>query len=48
MTDSERDVVKLIFGPLKAREIHDFGPETAQAMEEVLPIPMWVWGWDSI
>lgn len=48
MTDSERDVVKLIFGPLKAREIHDFGPETAEAMEEVLPIPMWVWGWDSI
>lgn len=48
-TDSERDLVRLIFGPQKAREIHPgFGEETASTMEKVLPIQMWIWGWDSI
>jgi hypothetical protein len=48
MTDSEQDVVKLIFGPLRASEIHNFGKETAEVIERVLPLNMWVWGWDSI
>lgn len=48
MTDSERDVVRLIFGPQRPSEIHDFGPETSTVMERVLPISMWVWGWDSV
>jgi predicted acetyltransferase len=48
MTDSERDVVKLIFGPLKASEIHNFGKETSDILEKVLPLQMWVWGWDSV
>jgi len=48
-TDSERDLVRLIFGPQKAREIHPgFGEETAATMEQVLPVQMWIWGWDSI
>ncbi|MEK7357847.1 MAG: GNAT family N-acetyltransferase, partial [Bdellovibrionota bacterium] len=48
-TDSERDLVRLIFGPQKARDIHPaFGEETAAIMEQVLPIQMWLWGWDSI
>lgn len=46
-TDSEHDIVRLIFGPQKASEIHDFGPGAA-VLEKVLPIQMWVWGWDSI
>lgn len=47
-TDSEKDIVKLVFGPLKAHEIHGFDKDSAQLMEQVLPIPFWVWGWDSI
>lgn len=46
-TESEHDIVRLIFGPLKASQIHDFGPH-AEILEKVLPIHMWVWGWDSI
>ena len=48
MTDSEQDVVKLIFGPLKASQIHEFGKTAADAMEKVFPLNLWVWGWDSI
>ncbi|MCB0365974.1 MAG: GNAT family N-acetyltransferase [Bdellovibrionaceae bacterium] len=47
-TDSPKDVVKLVFGPLKAHEIKGFDEETTKVMEEVLPIPFWIWGWDSI
>ncbi len=47
-TDSELDVVKLIFGPLKAGEIHNFDEHTRKNLEAVLPIPMWIWGWDSV
>lgn len=48
MTDNERDIVRLIFGPQRPREIHDFGQETAEVLERVFPIQMWVWGWDSV
>lgn len=47
-TDSEQDLVKLIFGPLKASEIHEFGPVAAETMEKIFPIHFWVWGWDSV
>jgi predicted acetyltransferase len=47
MTESEHDIVRLIFGPQKASQIHNFGPDS-ETLEKVLPIPMWVWGWDSV
>jgi hypothetical protein len=47
-TDSDTDVIRLIFGPFKASQIHGFDKPTAEILEAVLPIPMWVWGWDSI
>lgn len=47
LTESEHDVVRLIFGPQKASEIHDFGTANA-TIETLLPINMWIWGWDSI
>jgi len=47
-TDSDSDLVRLIFGPQKASQIHDFSPGARQSLESILPIPMWVWGWDSV
>lgn len=47
MTESEHDIVRLVFGPQKASQIHDFGKDT-EILEKVLPINMWIWGWDSI
>ena len=47
-TDSERDIVRLLFGPQKASEIHDFPKEAAASLEKCLPLNMWVWGWDSV
>ncbi len=47
-TTSEQDIIKLIFGPLTASEINGFDTETAHLIQKVLPIPFWIWGWDSI
>ncbi len=47
-TDSESDLVRLIFGPSKASAIYSFEKPAAELLEAVLPIPMWIWGWDSV
>jgi hypothetical protein len=47
-TDIDSDLVRLIFGPLKASQLNAFDKETAAAFEKVFPIAMWIWGWDSV
>lgn len=47
-TESQRDVIQLLFGPEKPSQLGKLDPATAKALDRVLPIPMWVWGWDSI
>lgn len=47
-TDSESDLVRLIFGPQKASQLHPFDKETAEMFEKIFPVGMWIWGWDSV
>lgn len=47
-TDAHADVLRLLFGPEKPSTIHKFDPATAEAFDRILPIPLWVWGWDSV
>lgn len=47
-TESETDMVHLLFGPQKASEMHTFSPQTAEKLDKLLPLPLWFWGWDSI
>lgn len=44
----ETDMVRLLFGPVDYRAIDIFKEETVQKLEKVLPLDLWVWGWDSI
>lgn len=48
MTESEADLTRLVFGPLKASDVQKFSSDTATALERVLPLGMWIWGWDSV
>lgn len=48
VTESEQDLIRLIFGPMRPSEVQGFGAEAASALDKVLPIHMWIWGWDSI
>jgi N-acetylglutamate synthase-like GNAT family acetyltransferase len=47
-TDSERDIVRLLFGPQKPSELNDHGKELNEILDRFLPLEMWVWGWDSV
>lgn len=47
-TRDEKDMVRLLFGPHKSDEFNSFDIETKQILEKALPIPLWVWGWDSV
>jgi len=47
-TDNESDIVRLVFGPLKASQLHPFDEETSAVFEKLFPIAMWIWGWDSV
>ena len=42
----ESDMVRVLFGPMP--EIPHLKSETLQALERVLPLPLWLWGWDSV
>jgi hypothetical protein len=47
-TDSESDIVKLLFGPAKPSALADHGKELNEILDRIFPLEMWVWGWDSI
>lgn len=47
-TESESDIVRLIFGPQKPTDLYPFDTKTAATLENILPVPLWIWGWDSI
>ncbi len=42
----EKDLVRILFGPQV--EIPHLHPDTQKRLEQFLPLPMWVWGWDSV
>lgn len=45
---NESDMVRLLFGHVDYRELGLFKEETVQKFEKILPLKLWVWGWDSI
>jgi len=47
-TDREADLIRLFFGPQMASQIHKFDPKTTKVLESIFPIPLWIWGWDSV
>jgi hypothetical protein len=47
-TDSDADLIRLLFGPQKASQLYAFDEEVKNIFETLFPIPLWVWGWDSV
>ncbi|MDZ4678753.1 MAG: GNAT family N-acetyltransferase [Oligoflexia bacterium] len=47
-TDQETDIVRILFGPQKPSQLHDCGPEANAILDKILPLEMWLWGWDSV
>jgi hypothetical protein len=46
--NKETDMVRLLFGPVDYRALGIFKDETVEKFEKILPLPLWIWGWDSI
>ncbi|MBX7230915.1 MAG: GNAT family N-acetyltransferase [Bdellovibrionales bacterium] len=47
-TDQPSDMVRLIFGPQNAQELHSFDSKSSECLQSIFPIPFWLWGWDSV
>ncbi len=45
---NETDVVRLLFGPVDYKALGMFKDETCDKLSKVLPLNLWIWGWDSI
>ncbi len=45
---SESQKVRLLFGPIDSQIISKFDDKTKETLTRVLPLPIWIWGWDSI
>ena len=45
---NESDLIRLLFGPLQPEDLDFMKPETQKKLATLLPLPLWVWGWDSI
>lgn len=46
--EKETDMLQLIFGPLDVNTLDFVSNETKQKISNILPLPLWIWGWDSI
>ena len=47
-TTDEKDICRIIFGPLSEKDLSEFDDETRDVIENLFPIPFWAWGWDSV
>lgn len=45
---NEQDMVKFLFGPVDYADLGIFSEATIQKFNKVLPLKLWIWGWDSI
>ncbi len=47
-TDSSSDMIRLIFGPSRPTDLAQIEGPTKDVLNKLFPMPMWVWGWDSV
>lgn len=46
--DNESDLIQILFGPLDVNSLDFMSASTKEKLATLLPMPLWVWGWDSI
>lgn len=46
--EGEANLTHLLFGPVDLTALEVFKPETCEKLAKILPLDLWVWGWDSI
>lgn len=48
VVDREHDIVKLLFGPVDYSILGFQNESSIQKIKKILPLPLWLWGWDSV
>ncbi len=46
--EKESDLMQLIFGPLKVEQLSFLSSDVQLKLSHLFPMPLWIWGWDSI
>jgi predicted N-acetyltransferase YhbS len=46
--EGENNLTQLLFGPVDIHSLDAFKPETREKLAKVMPLNLWIWGWDSI
>ena len=46
--NGKKQMTQFIFGPVDRSVSKNFSTEVKDAYEKILPMPMWIWGWDSV
>ncbi len=44
----EEDLVRLLFSPVDFKMLDFQNPRSAETISKLLPLPLWIWGWDSV
>lgn len=45
---NENDFVKILCGPTSLKDLGFVSADVCKVFDKVFPIPLWVWGWDSV
>ena len=45
---SEKEMVQVLFGPHSHHLVGKFNASSYELLKYIAPIPMWIWGWDSV
>jgi predicted GNAT family N-acyltransferase len=48
IVEREHDIIRLLFGPVDYSVLGFHHDVTIQKISKLLPLPFWVWGWDSV
>lgn len=48
VVQGEANITQLLFGPVDYPALGTFKPETCEKLTKILPLNLWIWGWDSI
>lgn len=46
--ENEADLIQLLFGPLEVASLTFVSQNVKDQLSQLLPMPLWIWGWDSI
>ncbi len=46
--DKESDLIQILFGPMDITALDFMSAGTKEKLARILPMPLWIWGWDSI